>query len=278
MASTDVVPIRTPAERARRRQPVPASVEVEALEFDLRAQLDGEVRFDAGSRALYATDASNYRQVPIGVVIPRHKVDVMATIDVCRKHGAPILSRGGGTSLAGPVLQRRRGDGHVEVPATASSSSTSRAGARACTPGTCSIRCARAATPHDLTFGPDPATHNHCTLGGMIGNNSCGVHSVIAGRTADNVHELEILTYDGLVHAGRRHDPRGAGGDHPGRRAPGPRSTASSSSSCDRYGELVRAAVPEDPAPRLRATTSTSCSPRTASTSRARWSAPRRPA
>src|SRR3954463_14387228 len=100
MATTDVVPIS----RARRRATggAPASpVDVAALEAELRRQLDGEVRFDAGSRALYATDGSNYRQVPIGVVVPRHKADVMATIDVCRRFGAPVLSRGGGTSLAG---------------------------------------------------------------------------------------------------------------------------------------------------------------------------------
>src|SRR5947199_4924698 len=72
-----------------------------ALEADLRAAVEGEVRFDPGSRALYATDGSNYRQVPMGVVIPRHKEDVLATISACREFGAPILSRGGGTSLAG---------------------------------------------------------------------------------------------------------------------------------------------------------------------------------
>src|SRR5690348_4964919 len=98
MATTDVVPIG----RARRRT-APSSrapLDVAALEAELRRQLDGEVRFDGGSRALYATDGSNYRQVPIGVVVPRHKVDVMATIDVCRRFGAPVLSRGAGTSLA----------------------------------------------------------------------------------------------------------------------------------------------------------------------------------
>src|ERR671923_1580339 len=71
------------------------------LASDLRHSIRGEVRFDAGSRALYATAASNYRQVPIGVVIPRDLDDVIAAVDVCRRHGAPILSRGGGTSLAG---------------------------------------------------------------------------------------------------------------------------------------------------------------------------------
>src|SRR5438046_6881214 len=72
-----------------------------ALEAELRRAVSGEVRFDAGSKALYATDGSNYRQVPIGVVIPKSKQDVIETIAACRKFGAPLLSRGGGTSLAG---------------------------------------------------------------------------------------------------------------------------------------------------------------------------------
>src|SRR5438132_13415939 len=77
------------------------AVRAEALAADLRHVIRGEVRFDAGSRALYATDASNYRQVPIGVVVPRDVDDVVATIETCRGHDVPILSRGGGTSLAG---------------------------------------------------------------------------------------------------------------------------------------------------------------------------------
>src|ERR671934_719223 len=84
------MPSAMPPERQRRE-----------LEMDLRRALRGEVRFDAGSRALYATDASNYRQVPIGVVIPRDADDVVQTIAVCRRHGAPVLPRGAGTSLAG---------------------------------------------------------------------------------------------------------------------------------------------------------------------------------
>src|SRR3954469_139559 len=196
MATTDVVPIA----RARRRTPGGAAappVDVAALEAELRRQLDGEVRFDAGSRALYATDGSKYRQVPFGVVTPRHKVDVLATVDVCRRFGAPILSRGGGTSLAGQccnvavVMDTSKylhGILDLEVDGQ-------RARVR---PGTVLAVLRTAANRHDLTFGPDPSTHNHCTLGGMIGNNSCGVHSVLAGRTAENVEELEILTYDGL--------------------------------------------------------------------------------
>src|SRR5689334_21899285 len=175
MATTDVVPLA----RARRRslgEGGAAPIDVAALEAELRRQLDGEVRFDGGSRALYATDGSNYRQVPIGVVIPRHKADVMAVIDVCRSLGAPVLSRGGGTSLAGQCCNvavvmdmSKFFHGILELD-------VGRAQARVL-PGTVLDVLRGAANQHDLTFGPDPSTHNHCTLGGMIGNNSCGVHS-----------------------------------------------------------------------------------------------------
>jgi FAD/FMN-containing dehydrogenase len=169
----------------------------EALAADLRAAIAGEVRFDAGSRALYATDASNYRQVPIGVVVPRTEEDVINTLATCRKHGAPVLARGGGTSLAGQCC-------NVAVVLDFSKYlnrilhlDPERRRARV-QPGLVLDELRDAAERHHLTFGPDPSTHNHCTLGGMIGNNSCGVHSVMAGKTDDNVEELEVLTYDGL--------------------------------------------------------------------------------
>src|SRR6202158_5129628 len=80
---------------------IPSQLDAEALESALRRHLRGEVRFDNGSRALYATDGSNYRQVPIGVVLPRDTDDVIVAIGLCREHSAPVLCRGGGTSLAG---------------------------------------------------------------------------------------------------------------------------------------------------------------------------------
>jgi FAD/FMN-containing dehydrogenase/Fe-S oxidoreductase len=177
------------------------SIKSEHLERALRAAVTGEVRFDDGSRALYATDGSNYRQVPIGVVIPRTKDDIIATVETCRKYGAPVLSRGGGTSLAGQccnvavVMDMSKYLYHVlEVDPHRKTARVE--------PG-CVLDYLRNETEkHHLTFGPDPSTHNHNTLGGMIGNDSCGVHSVMCGpehaRTADNVHELEVLTYDGL--------------------------------------------------------------------------------
>lgn len=168
-----------------------------ALEDDLRRSLRGEVRFDAGHRALYATDASNYRQVPIGVVVPVDDEDLIAAVAACRRHGAPIVQRGAGTSLAGQCC-------NVAVVIDASRHLTGvreidpeRRIARV-RPGTVLDDLRRDALRHGLTFGPDPATHGWCTIGGMIGNNSCGVHSLTTGRTSDNVEELEILTYDGL--------------------------------------------------------------------------------
>ena len=170
--------------------------EAEHLEQHLRRRIAGEVRFDAGSRALYAADGSNYRQVPIGVVIPRNIDDALATLAVCREHGAPVLSRGGGTSLAGQCCnvavvvdfsKYMRNVLHIDVAAR-------RARVQ---PGAILDDLRKKAEEHQLTFAPDPATHNHCTLGGMIGNNSCGVHSVMAGKTDDNVISLDIVTYDG---------------------------------------------------------------------------------
>jgi FAD/FMN-containing dehydrogenase/Fe-S oxidoreductase len=163
----------------------------------LRRDVSGEVRFDAGSRALYATDGSNYRHVPIGVVLPRNVDDVIAAVAICRQFGAPLLCRGGGTSLAGQCCNvavildfSKYMAGILEIDPV-------RRIARV-QPGVILDHLRSAAEKHQLTFGPDPATHNRCTLGGMIGNNSCGVHSVMAGKTDDNIDELEILTYDGL--------------------------------------------------------------------------------
>ena len=168
-----------------------------SLEDDLRRSVRGEVRFDAGSRALYATDASNFRQVPIGVVVPRDVDDLVAAVETCRRHGAPLLGRGGGTSLAGQCCNRAvvlDCSKHLNrVPEIDPVARTARV-----QPGTVLDDLRREAGRHDLTFGPDPATHAWCTLGGMIGNNSCGVHSLTTGRTCDNLEELEVLTYDGL--------------------------------------------------------------------------------
>ncbi|MGH2442094.1 MAG: FAD-binding and (Fe-S)-binding domain-containing protein [Chloroflexota bacterium] len=176
------------------------------LAADLASAVRGEVRFDDGDRALYATDASNYRQVPIGVVLPLDIEDVIQTVEICRAHGAPVLSRGGGTSLAGQccnaavVLDFSRHLNRVLDIDVGKRQATVQ-------PGTILDDLRTAAGEFGLTFGPDPATHNRCTLGGMIGNNSCGVHSVTAGMTSDNIEELDILTHDGTrMRVGRTDD------------------------------------------------------------------------
>ncbi|HEU4417252.1 MAG TPA: FAD-binding and (Fe-S)-binding domain-containing protein, partial [Candidatus Angelobacter sp.] len=170
--------------------------QAEYLAADLRATITGEVRFDEGTRALYAVDGSNYRQVPIGVVIPRTIDEVIQTVALARKHGAPLLPRGGGTSLCGQscnvavivdvskylnqILEINPQEKYAWVQ-----------------PGCVLDNLRNRANEHGLTFGPDPSTHEYCNLGGMIGNNSCGVPSMMAGRTVDNVLELDILTYEG---------------------------------------------------------------------------------
>ena len=170
---------------------------IRSLEQHLASGLDGEIDFSSGARALYATDASNYRQTPIGVVYPRSVDDVIETVRACREHGVPILPRGGGTSLAGQccnvavileMSRHLRGILHVDPD---------RRVARV-QPGVVLDDLQRAVRPYGLMYGPDPATHAWCTLGGMIGNNSCGVHSIVGGLTADVVEELDVLTSDGV--------------------------------------------------------------------------------
>ncbi|HEX4308733.1 MAG TPA: FAD-binding and (Fe-S)-binding domain-containing protein [Acidobacteriaceae bacterium] len=166
------------------------------LESKLRATVRGEVRFDPASRALYAADASNYRATPIGVVLPHDAADVEATIAACRETGAAILPRGAGTSLSGQCC-------NVAVVLDFSKymrrlvSLDPRKKIAVVEPGIVLDRVREAAEVHHLTFPPDPATHSRCTIGGMIGNNSCGTHSVMGGLTANNIRALDILLYDG---------------------------------------------------------------------------------
>src|SRR5216684_5421270 len=173
-----------------------AQVDALGLAQSLRASIRGEVRFDNGSRALYATDGSNYRQVPIGVVLPRDVDGVLTTVSLCREFGAPLLCRGGGTSLAGQCCNVAVILDFSKYMAGILEIDPARRIARV-QPGVILDHLRNAAEKYQLTFAPDPATHDRCTLGGMIGNNSCGVHSVMAGKTDDNIEELDILTYDG---------------------------------------------------------------------------------
>jgi FAD/FMN-containing dehydrogenase len=175
---------------------IDASGLAEALRSRLRGGAQADVRFDAGSRALYATDGSNYRQVPIGVVLPRDAEGVLATISVCREFGAPLLCRGGGTSLAGQCCNVAVVLDFSKYMSRILEIDPARRIARV-QPGVVLDHLRNAAEKHHLTFAPDPASHRSCTIGGMIGNNSCGVHSVMAGKTDENIEALDIVTYDG---------------------------------------------------------------------------------
>ena len=181
-----------------------AGVDALALEAELRRNIRGDVRFGDGDRALYSTDSSNYRQIPIGVVIPHNRSDVITTVAMCRKFGAPITCRGAGTSLAGQCCNIAVIVDFTKYMNRVIEIDVEKKLARV-EPGLVLDELQKKLKKHGLIFGPDPATHNHCAIGGMVGNNSCGVHSVMAefygggARCSDNVRELEVLLYDGTV-------------------------------------------------------------------------------
>ncbi|MGN6663065.1 MAG: FAD-binding and (Fe-S)-binding domain-containing protein [Solirubrobacterales bacterium] len=169
-----------------------------ALKQALKDSVKGEVRFDLGTRAIYSHDSSNYRQPPLGVVLPRDAEDVVAAVAACREHGAPVLPRGCATSLSGATANVALVIDTSKYMREIVEIDPERRIARV-QPGVIRDQLAEVTEPrHNLTFAPDTSTHEYATFGGMVGNDSCGVHSVMAGRTADNVEELEIVTYDGL--------------------------------------------------------------------------------
>ncbi len=170
--------------------------EYRQIEADLKKRIEGEVRFDKYSRLLYSTDASMYEIEPIGVVIPRHKGDVQAVIETANRFGVPLLPRGGGTALAGQtvghaivldfskymnkVLEVNREELWCRVE-----------------PGLVQDELNAHVRPMGLLFGPDTSTSNRATIGGMIGNNSAGAHSLTYGKTIDHVLELTAYLSDG---------------------------------------------------------------------------------
>jgi FAD/FMN-containing dehydrogenase/Fe-S oxidoreductase len=194
------------------------TLDIRRLEKELRRRVPGEVRFDAGSRAAYSTDASNFRQVPIGVVVPRDVDAAREAVAVCRDHGAPLVSRGGGTSLAGQgtnaavVLDwSKYCDRLVSVDPDD----------RTCVvePGIVLDALNDQLSRYGLRFGPEPATHMNCTIGGMIGNNSCGATAQRTGKVVDNIAGLEVLLYDGTQFwCGRTSDEQYAAIEHRGDR------------------------------------------------------------
>ncbi|HEX8753852.1 MAG TPA: FAD-binding oxidoreductase, partial [Solirubrobacterales bacterium] len=221
-------------------------VDRRALKRALKESVEGEVRFDLGTRAIYSHDSSNYRQPPLGVVIPRHAEDVVAAVAACHEHGAPVLMRGCATSLSGETTNVAvvidTSKYMREIVAVDPEARTARV-----QPGVIRDQLAeKTEAEHNLTFAPDTSTHEYATFGGMIGNNSCGVHSVMAGRTADNVEELEIVTYDGLrMRVGRTSEEEleriVAEGGRRGEIYAGLKRLR------DRYAELVRERYPEIP-------------------------------
>src|SRR5438477_1744132 len=191
--------------RERTKTGVRSTVDAPALETDLKQRIQGEVRFDAGTRAIYSTDASNYRQVPIGVVVPRTADDVVAAVAIAHDHRVPVLSRGGGTSLAGQCCNVALVIDHSkylrEILEFDREGRTARVQAGVVLDD---VKNRGLQGEPLLTFGPDPSTHDHCTIGGMIGNNSCGNHAIMSEfygpgpRMEHNVRDMEVLTYDGL--------------------------------------------------------------------------------
>ncbi len=193
----DPTHLRRPAHARRDDRPA-SRVDVRELERALRKAVEGEVRFDPGSQAMYALDASNYRHVPLGVVVPRTREDVIATVAACRAHGVLIVSRAGGTGLAGQTTNTgvvldfsKYMHRIVEFDSIGHSAVVE--------PGVVCDQLDAAAAPYELTFGPRPATHSRCGFGGMLGNNSCGSYAQMAGKVVDNTEEMEVLLYDGTV-------------------------------------------------------------------------------
>jgi FAD/FMN-containing dehydrogenase/Fe-S oxidoreductase len=178
-------------------------VDVAGLRRRLEATVTGEVRFDRASIAIYANDSSNFRQVPIGVVVPKTVEDIVATHRACAAVGAPIVNRGGGTSLSGETVNNA-----LVIDTSKYMTRIGEPDGDARTvhvqPGAINEQVNEHVGPKvNLVFGPDPSTHSRCTIGGNVGNNSCGIHSVqsqIYGpgpRTSDNTEALEVVTYDG---------------------------------------------------------------------------------
>jgi FAD/FMN-containing dehydrogenase/Fe-S oxidoreductase len=186
----------TPLPPSSHAKPVDTFPQAAELEQELKQNMKGEVRFDRGSRAMYSTDGSNYRQIPIGLVVPRDADDVVAAMAACRKYGAPVLARGAGTSLAGQCCNVAVVLDFTKYMNRILELDPQQRFARV-QPGVVLDTLRNQAEVHKLTFAPDPSTHNRCTIGGMIGNNSCGTHSLLGGKTVDNIDELRILLYDG---------------------------------------------------------------------------------
>ena len=170
--------------------------ETDNIQKAIAAGIQGEVRLDALTRTVYSTDASIYEIAPAGVVLPRSADDVSHTIRTAGERGVPVLPRGGGTSLAGQTVGEglqidfsRYMNRILEVDAEERWARVQ--------PGVVLDELNAAVAPQGLQFGPDVSTSSRANLGGMIGNNSCGSHSILHGRTVDHVLELGVVLSDG---------------------------------------------------------------------------------
>lgn len=165
---------------------------------ELRKRIDGEVRFDEYSRQLYATDASIYEVPPIGVVFPRSTDDVAAVMRYCNQQGIPVLPRGGGTSLAGQAVNEAIVLDFTRYMDSLQSFRAEERRARA-QPGITLGELNAELAPDGLKFAPDPAWGDKSVLGGAVGNNSTGAHSLKYGKTDAYIEACEVVLVDGTV-------------------------------------------------------------------------------
>jgi len=171
---------------------------VETLRHSLKQEIQGDVRFDALSRALYATDAGVYQIMPVGVVIPRGQNDVIAVVNLCARYGVPITPRGAGTAVGGQAIGRGVVLDFSKYMKRILEINQEEKWAWV-EPGAVLDELNAVLAQYGLQFAPDVATSNRATLGGMIGNNSAGVHSLLYGKTDDHVLELDVVLGDGTV-------------------------------------------------------------------------------
>src|SRR6266478_8734962 len=173
-------------------------IDASALEGELRKQLEGEVRFDALSRALYSTDASVYKIRPLGVVIPKTRKDIVRVVEICGRYRCPITVGGGGTSQAGQAI----GEG-IQVDTSKYYNRLLEVNAEQLwvrvEPGIVLDELNAQMAPVGLRFAPDISTASRATIGGMMANNSCGARSVLFGKTIDHVLEQTVALSDGSI-------------------------------------------------------------------------------
>ena len=180
------------------------------LANSLREKIQGEVRFDRASRLMYSTDASIYEIEPIGVVIPRTPEDIFATVETAREFEVPLLPRGGGTSLAGQTVGRALVIDTSKYLNRVLEVNTEEGWAWV-EPGVVQEQFNRHLHPLGYLFGPDTSTANRATIGGMIGNNSAGSHSILYGKTIDHVIEVDAILASGNERLSRKSASRGHG-------------------------------------------------------------------